>query len=128
VAQALGWLEQLAERDGWTPRQQQGLMLALDEAVTNALMHGLAGQANPQLRVHHAADADAIRVMLEDNGAPFDPTQAPPPPPVLDLDSLAIGGRGILLMKRVVSQLHYARTPEGWNRLSLCMDRRPPAA
>ncbi|MBU4610686.1 ATP-binding protein [Achromobacter sp. GG226] len=128
VAQALGWLEHLAERDGWTPRQQQGLMLALDEAVTNALMHGLSGQPDPRLRVHHAADADAIRVVLEDNGAPFDPTQVPPPPPVLDLDSLAVGGRGILLMKRVVSHLRYTRTPEGWNRLTLSIDRQPPAA
>lgn len=125
VAQALHWLEQLAERDGWTPRQQQALTLALDEAVTNALMHGLDGRPEARLHVRYEGSQDAATVVLVDNGRAFDPTRAPEPPPVLDVDSLAIGGRGILLMRRMVPDMTYARAGDE-NHLTLRVPRKPP--
>lgn len=128
VAQALDWLEQLAEREHWTPRQRQALALSLDEAVTNVVMHGLPARDMARLRVRHLPGPTHVAIRLEDSGPPFDPTQVPPPPPILDLDSLAIGGRGILLMRNMLSSLDYARTDDGWNQLTLRMDRQAPAA
>ncbi len=121
VTQALTWLAELATRDGWPIAQRQALTLALDEAVTNVVMHGAGGRPGAHLRVLHVAATDHIDIVLEDDGPPFDPTRVAPPPPITDLESLAIGGRGLLLMREVVSSLHHARV-QGRNRLTLRWD------
>ncbi|HEV7458245.1 MAG TPA: ATP-binding protein [Roseococcus sp.] len=63
-------------------------------------------------------DAAHQRMVFTDTGPPFDPTQAPPPPPATDFDMLDIGGRGLLLVRRFATTMAHARA-DGRNRLEL---------
>jgi serine/threonine-protein kinase RsbW len=88
------------------------LVLAVNEAITNVLLHGYGGQPGPiWLRVE-AADDD-LRVVLSDNAPPFDPTQVPPPDIYLPLEDRPLGGLGIHMMRQLTDELVYHQAAEG---------------
>jgi anti-anti-sigma factor len=104
------------------------LRLAVGEIATNVATHGSAGAAAPvTIDLRAAMDAQALRVILEDTGRPFDPHQAPLPE---DLDRPAeqrpIGGLGVYLAREGVDGLSYERAGDR-NRHVFLMKRPGPA-
>jgi anti-sigma regulatory factor (Ser/Thr protein kinase) len=60
-----------------------------------------------------------------DNGRPFDPTEALPPPMASSLTQASIGNLGIHLMRSFASSMQYERR-DGCNRLTLQFSERQP--
>lgn len=50
-----------------------------------------------------------LQVAVEDNGAPFGPTQAATPGMAQDLEAATIGGRGLMLVQKFAQALTYSR-------------------
>lgn len=98
-----------------TPRALFHLKLAVDEACTNILEHAYDGRAGP-LGVEIVLAGEAIQIEIRDWGAPFDPTEAPPPSHDMPLEQRPNGGMGIHLIRQVMDSLSYRAGPEG-NRL-----------
>jgi len=88
------------------------LVLAVNEAVTNSLLHGYGGRPGP-IDLCVEADDGELRVILYDVAAPFDPTQAPPPDIHLPLEDRPLGGLGIHMMRQLTDALVYHRSTEG---------------
>lgn len=88
------------------------LVLAVNEAVTNSLLHGYGGQPGP-IGLCVEADDGELRVILYDVAAPFDPTQVPPPDINLPLEDRPLGGLGIHMMRQLTDALTYRRSTEG---------------
>ncbi len=88
------------------------LVLAVNEAVTNSLLHGYGGRPGP-IGLCVEADEGEMRVILSDIAPPFDPTQAPPPDINLPLEDRPLGGLGIHMMRQLTNALLYRRTAEG---------------
>ncbi len=88
------------------------VMIAADEVLSNVLDYSGAA------RVDVAATAQDGRVAVEvaDDGAPFDPTAAAAPDTSLDVDDRAVGGLGVLLVRKLMDEVGYARDG-GRNRL-----------
>lgn len=106
------------------------LVLAVDEAATNIMMHGYktapASSGDAQqgvIEVEARFDAPALRVTLRDQAPPFDPTAAPVETELPPLADRMPGGLGIYLMRKTMDEIHYRRTPDGWNELTLVMLR-----
>jgi serine/threonine-protein kinase RsbW len=94
------------------------LILAVDESLSNVIVHGYAGRPGT-IRVALEQAAGALVVRLRDQAPPFDPTRLPNPDTTLPLDQRPIGGMGVYLARRSVDQISYQPTDEGGNQLTL---------
>jgi serine/threonine-protein kinase RsbW len=98
------------------------VILAVDEAVTNIVVHGYQGQAgNIEITVRRVGDALVVR--LEDSAVPFNPHCVPPPDLSLSLEERPIGGMGVYMMKRLVDRVIHRLSPQGGNELTLVKNR-----
>lgn len=88
-------------------RAAYAVELASEELLSNVAKYaGRDGEpATASLLVE--AGADGVRLELEDDGPPFDPTSVPPPPP-MTLDA-SPGGRGLHLVRSLSRSLSYRR-------------------
>jgi serine/threonine-protein kinase RsbW len=94
------------------------LNVAVDEAVSNAINHGYAAGARGEIAVRLRRRPDGVVLEIEDDGAPFDPLQAPPPDLTLPLADRPIGGLGVHLIRNLMDEATYARVA-GKNLLKL---------
>ena len=88
------------------------LVLAVNEAVTNVLLHGYDGQPGPVTICVEVVDND-LRVILSDNAPPFDPTRVPPPDIFLPLEDRPLGGLGVHMMRQLTDELVYRPLADG---------------
>jgi serine/threonine-protein kinase RsbW len=94
------------------------IVQAVDEAATNAIVHGYAGSAG-WLDVSAAIDGERFVVRLEDAAPEFDPTTVPAPD--LSVPPLARkpGGMGVHLMRQCSDEISHRPRPGGGNILTL---------
>lgn len=107
------FVSEAAHAGGLSDRASYNLQLAVDEIATNIISYGYAA-APPGAHITVRAQLldSAVRITLEDQGTPFDPTSK-----VTDglntiaepLDKRAIGGLGIVLALSGVDQFEYRR-------------------
>ncbi len=122
IGRATQWLEAIAQRERWTARMRFGLILSMDEALTNIVSHAFTppcdSEAEPAIRIAYMRDGDARRIDIADNGRPFDPASLPIPHPARTLDDAQVGGHGLRLMHHYLGSLQYRRQDD-WNLLTL---------
>jgi serine/threonine-protein kinase RsbW len=98
VAQTLGDLNQEVVDD---------VLLALDEAVSNAIRHG--SQAGEPVLVSVESDGEWVEMTVRDGGpTPRLPRLPAEPPPVLQT-----GGRGLWLILQLVDEVRLQRIKDG---------------
>ena len=105
-------------RAALTQREIFLVSVALEELVTNAIVHGLGVGRPGWVRLRIARRADDLTIELRDNAPPFDPFQAPLPQLGADIDARAVGGLGIHLARTLVDECDYARA-DGQNVVRL---------
>lgn len=91
--------------------------LAVEEAVTNVIMHGYDGHAG-EVRVMCQASHGIVEIQVEDNAPLFNPLSVPDPDFTADIQDRRIGGLGIFLIRRVMDDVVY-RNDQGKNVLVL---------
>ncbi len=94
------------------------LLLAVDEAATNVIVHGYRGEGGP-LEIQMGRVGGELLIRLRDLAPVFDPTRVPPPDLSLPLFERPPGGLGIHLMRRSVDELRHRPRPGGGNELVL---------
>lgn len=94
------------------------LVQAVDEAATNAIIHGHAGQIG-WVEVAVSAERDRFVVTIEDDAPRFDPTTVPAPDLSVHPGERRPGGMGVLLARLCVDEMTYRPRPEGGNILTL---------
>lgn len=112
------FVESAAEIAAVNPDALDDLVLAVDEAATNIIVHGYhrnGGEIEITLRFVD----DALTVKLRDDAPGFDPTLEATPDLELPLDERPFGGMGIYLIRKFIDQMIYTFTPEGGNELVL---------
>lgn len=88
------------------------LVLAVNEAVTNVLLHGYDGRPGPVI-VGVEMEDEEVRVILSDHAPHFDPTSVPPPDIHLPLEDRPLGGLGVHMMRQLTDALIYRPTADG---------------
>lgn len=87
------------------------IMLAIEEAVMNAIIHGNKEEINKQVTLLFERKKGELRFTIEDEGDGFNPKEIPNP-----LDSDVSKGNGIFLMRSLADTVRY--NPAG-NRVEL---------
>jgi len=92
--------------------------LLVEEAFMNAVMHAVAGAADPSVRLRALLPSGELVLQLEDRGQPFEPQVAAARSAPADPAAGTLGGRGLLLMQRLAHRVERERVGDV-NRLTL---------
>lgn len=93
--------------------------LALEELITNTLVHGhFDDGVEPEIGISLGVTESRVVVVLESNGGKFDPTQDSNPDLTSDLADRPIGGLGLHLVKSQADGFAYD-WDNGINRITL---------
>ena len=89
---------------GLAERTLFGIEIALEEWLTNVRRHGAH-----HVELEVAVTADDVQLTIEDDGPPFNPLTAPPPPRPGSLEASRPGGLGLAMIKHVSRNWAYER-------------------
>lgn len=93
--------------------------LAVDEACCNIIDHAYGGEGVGEMQVSVETKPDKLTVILVDRGRPFDPSKVPDPKLGVPLEQVKRRGAGFYLIRKIIDELHYERTPQGSNVMVL---------
>jgi anti-sigma regulatory factor (Ser/Thr protein kinase) len=124
LARLGGWVDDVVADLHLNPTAEYALRLCVEEGVANLVMHGAAapGRDSSEVALYAAADADAVRVTIEDACTPFDPLHVSPPRRPANLADAQEGGLGIHLMRQYARTIGY-ESMGGRNKLTLTIAR-----
>lgn len=81
------------------------IMIAVTEAVNNAIKHGNAGDKKKNVHLSLSLNESLIKFVVKDEGSGFDYQHLPDPTAPENLEK--VGGRGIFLMKHLSDQVEF---------------------
>jgi len=110
---------------GFPPDRVEEVVLAVDEACTNAIRHSYGGRRDARIEVSFRALPDRIEIILEDDGVPalrerLAPRELRPP----EGESITPGGLGVQIMYRVFDEVDFEPGEREGNRVTMRL-RRP---
>jgi serine/threonine-protein kinase RsbW len=124
VVSLSAWILGAATQLGFAPSLIFSLQLCAEELVTNAIQHGRP-DARDDFAIRVRICPTPPRLIVEDNGTPFDPTQVIAPPRPMNLEQAAPGGHGLTLVRHFCDVLAYSRK-DNWNRAELTFNGDEP--
>lgn len=99
-------LEELMLANGFSSEAVLDTQLAVEEAVTNVIVHGYGGTGG-QIRVSCRVSPAMAEIQIIDTAPPFDPLSIPEPDIDGDVDERRIGGLGVYLIRQVMDGFSY---------------------
>jgi len=97
-------IEAMARRN-WSSQDLFRVQLAYEEAIVNAIRHGNRHDCKKMVEVKMSCDHQRVEIQITDQGCGFDPGKIPDPrsDELLEVP----GGRGVLLMSEIMSEISY---------------------
>ena len=117
----MNWLGELS----LSTRARYAALLSIEEMVTNIIKYGYDDRRQHFIGIRVSAEPDHVKLVFEDDGHPFDPTQRPAPDIEHIVESRKPGGLGIELVRRMSERMAYERAGD-LNRLTLHIRRLQP--
>ena len=93
------------------------VQIAVDEIFSNIVYYSGAKAA----RLAVAADDEALTLLFEDDGKPYDPMTAKEPDITLPVEEREIGGLGIFMVRKMAADVQYENS-DGKNRLTVVLN------
>jgi serine/threonine-protein kinase RsbW len=103
------WLQDFAFDAELRPDVTSVIDLCANEVVVNIISYAYESAGPREIALELDAIPGGVRLVVSDDGRPFNPLQAPDHVPPLRLDEATIGGLGILLVRRMASRCEYRR-------------------
>lgn len=105
-------IEGCGGRGGLSAMAISKVNLALEEIVTNIIAYGWDGHGDHRIKVDLKLTDHRLTARIEDDGRPFNPLLTLDPDVTLPLDARPVGGLGLMLVKKLMSQVSYARVQD----------------
>ena len=102
-------LEKFGESMGLSKKCIFEANLALDELFTNIISYGFDDKNEHTIRITISLQNDELLFNIEDDGLPFNPTEAETPDLECTIEECRIGGLGIHLAKNLMDEVCYQR-------------------
>ena len=102
-----------ARAAGVSERTLDSAILVLDELFANCVMHGYPGNPDGRIEVQAWRDGDMLLVLIRDQAPAFNPLLVPLPDTQASIEERAIGGLGLMFVRRTADSLEYRRTADG---------------
>ncbi|MFH5883317.1 ATP-binding protein [Halalkalibaculum sp. DA3122] len=114
VSRVESFVDELQEWIGFDQDMYGNILLALNEAVTNAIVHGNNEDEQKNVFITAVHEVPKLKVSIQDEGKGFDPSSLPDP--LEDENLLKEGGRGVYLMEQFADEVTYS---EGGTRITI---------
>ena len=114
-------IEQCMKKEDMGDDEILDVQLAVEEAVTNSILHGYDGAAGT-IAIRIETSPHHVVVEIADDAPAFNPLSVPEPDIGADLEDRRIGGLGIFLIRRVMDKVTY-RYEDNKNILLMVKDR-----
>ena len=111
IMQVEGFLKRVQEHITLDEIQFHKVMVALTEAVNNAIVHGNGANPSKKVRVLCDITPEALHLRVLDQGTGFDPGSVDSP--LKEENLLRESGRGIFLMRTLMDRVTFSRHPDG---------------
>jgi serine/threonine-protein kinase RsbW len=102
---------------GFSPEEVLDTQLAVEEVITNIIVHGYRGPGS-EIHLSGHFTSNHIEIRITDSAPRFDPLSMPEPDLDADIDERRIGGLGIYLVRQVMDTVSY-RYENGKNVLTM---------
>jgi len=112
---------------GADERAVQDLVQAVDEWVTNVIVHGYRGEGGP-IEVELLRSGDEIVARVRDAAPAFDPETAPAFDPDLPLERRPVGKMGIHLIRELCDRFEHRVAVGGGNEIAIARSAKAPAS
>jgi serine/threonine-protein kinase RsbW len=112
------YIDRVGARLGVSESALGDLRLAVDEAVTNVILHGY-GKLDGIVELHMHGDGDAVVIRIRDRAKTFDPSQVRAPQLDTALNDRPLGGMGIFLIRKMMDEAEFLPLPGGGNEIRL---------
>jgi anti-sigma regulatory factor (Ser/Thr protein kinase) len=109
VSEVSAAFAEFAESHGMPAGARRSVSVALDELLANALSHGRTGSDPCSMTVEVELDQEHVRVIITDDGPPFDPFGNDAPDTTLSVEQRPVGGLGLHLVRKLMDRVSYER-------------------
>lgn len=99
------WADEHLMQTGIPESKRFDIMLALSEAVTNAIRHGCAGSVEDPVDIEVTITTGAVNIRVHDCGKGFEPESLPDPTQGNNL--FVPNGRGVFLIKTLADDVQF---------------------
>jgi len=96
--------------------------LAVDEACSNIIEHAYGKEDAGEIHCTCLVTPSGLKIILRDNGTPFDPDAVPEVDTQIKLEERRPGGAGVFLMRKVMDKVEY-EFKQGENVLTMVKNR-----
>ena len=123
----VAFVDELARAGGLSAVRAGRLRLAVEELVTNTIMHGYGSTRGPwnEISLEGGVEPSEVWLRVSEDAPPFDPTRSHIPQ---DLDKplgeRTPGGLGLYLARRAVDRMAYDYA-QGRNHVTVYVSREP---
>lgn len=104
----LAWVRERIASRGLEGRRAMILELAAEELGLNAMTHGRTAdrEGSIECSIEAIDDRGSLRLVIEDDGPPFDPTSLEAPDVDAPLEAREVGGLGLHLIRSMATLRH----------------------
>ncbi len=89
------------------------IQVAIDEACTNTIIHGLEKDPTRMFQLIIQWDAGKIEILIHETGVSFDPESIGLPDIEAPLEDRSAGGLGIYLVRKLMDEVKYSTDEDG---------------
>lgn len=118
VKQLNEFIKSVAEQLGMDASLAKKLRLAVEEAVVNVIDYAYPPGTEGDITVRAMANNQRLKLIISDEGTPFDPTEKALADTTLSAEERPVGGLGILLVRKLMDSINYEYI-DGKNVLTL---------
>lgn len=108
LAEALGFVEGKLEEAGCPMREQMQIAVCVEETFVNVAHYAYRGTEGT-VKIGLGIENGLVTIVFTDSGIPFDPLAKEDPDITLSADDRKIGGLGIFMVKKSMTDVRYVR-------------------
>jgi serine/threonine-protein kinase RsbW len=108
-----------AQEASFSPKEVYAIQTAVDEACANIIDHAYGGENIGNIKVYVSTINNGLRIVLQDEGEPFDPAEVPEPDISSPLEIRKERGLGIFFMRQSMDKVLFEFSQKEGNTLTL---------
>lgn len=113
------FIGRMVRQSALTSEEQNKIILAVDEAVTNIIEHGYNRGEQGTIEIEAECDPGRFQVVIRDSGRVFNPESIPDPDLMEHVKAGRKKGLGIFLMRQIMDEVRYRYKDGVQNELTL---------
>jgi len=108
-----------AENAHFSPSEVYAIQTAVDEACANIIDHAYGGENIGEIKIQVKEIKNGLRIILFDEGEPFEPTEVPMPDISSPLEIRKERGLGIYFIRKLMDKVIFTFSESNGNKLTL---------